>query len=198
MNKNLRIYYLNIFFCRSSIYIKAKKYKFNFKIEGKLNKDITQKEITIKREFELSEIDNKADCTFTIGLNKTADLSCNLNVEKHKDIKTFSFKTSQINTDNNEIYLSKFNDIVLINSEKGDNKKVIIIVSVICVVVGAALIGVGIFFLVRKLKSSKETIPNEIIETKNPTNKNIIQSNHVEDNEPNTEQRIVKFENNKN
>ena len=63
---------------------------------------------------------------------------------------------------------------------------------------GAALIGVGIFFLVRKLKSSKETIPNEIIETKNPTNKNIIQSNHVEDNEPNTEQRIVKFENNKN
>ena len=178
--------------------IKAKKYKFNFKIEGKLNKDITQKEITIKREFELSEIDNKADCTFTIGLNKTADLSCNLNVEKHKDIKTFSFKTSQINTDNNEIYLSKFNDIVLINSEKGDNKKVIIIVSVICGVVGAALIGVGIFFLVRKLKSSKETIPNEIIETKNPTNKNIIQSNHVEDNEPNTEQRTVKFENNKN
>jgi len=142
--------------------IQADDFEFNFKIDGKLSKDITQNEITIKKEFELSEVDTKANCVFRIGLNKIADLSCDLNVENHKDIKTFSFKTSQINTDDNEIYLSKFNDIVLINSEEDDNKKVIIIVSVICSVVGAALIGVGIFFLVRKLKSTKEKPINEV------------------------------------
>lgn len=54
--------------------------------------------------------------------------------------------------------MSKLNDIVLINSEEDDddNKTVIIVVIVVCCTVGAALIGVGIYFLVRKLKSTKK------------------------------------------
>ena len=171
--------------------IQADDFKFNFKIDGKLSKDITQKEITIKKEFELSEVETKANCAFRIGLNKIADLSCDLNVENHKDIKTFSFKTSQINTDDNEIYLSKFNDIVLINSEEDDdNKTVIIIVSVICSVVGASLIGVGIFFLVRKLKSTKEKPINEVNNV-NQEEKN----DNVMAYESNSGVRISKFEN---
>ena len=135
--------------------IKAEDFIFNFNIQGKLNKDLSSEESTIARDFELTEVDNKAKCTFTIGANQVAHLGCNLNVENHKDIKEFSFKTSEIKTENNEIYLSKFNDITLINSEEedNDNKTTIIVVSVVCAVVVAAGIGVGIYFLVRKMKS---------------------------------------------
>ena len=175
--------------------LQAKDFKFNFKIEGKLNKDITQTEIAIKKKFELAEVDTKADCTFRIGLNKVADLSCDLNVKAHKDIPTFSFKTSQINTENNEIYLSKFNDIVLINSEKDDDKTIIIIVSVVCSVVGAGLIGVGIFFLVRKLKSSKK---DRVVETYNNdnSNKRNLQTNKIfQTKEGETAERVIQFGN---
>ena len=149
----------------------------------------------IKKKFELAEVDTKADCTFRIGLNKVADLSCDLNVKAHKDIPTFSFKTSQINTENNEIYLSKFNDIVLINSEKDDDKTIIIIVSVVCSVVGAGLIGVGIFFLVRKLKSSKK---DRVVETYNndDSNKRNLQTNKIFQNkEGETAERVIQFGN---
>ena len=179
--------------------IKANKFKFNFKIDGKLNKEITQTEITLEREFELAEVDTKANCVFRIGLNKTADLSCDLNVKDHKDIKTFSFKTAQINTDTNEIYLSKFNDIVLINSEEGKkNKTRIIIISVVCAVVGAALIAVGIFFLVRKIRASKQILSNPSHEV-NVSNQNG-GNNHIQTDNPmvydvNTGERISKFEN---
>ena len=97
-------------------YIKANNFEFNFKIEGKLNKELSKEKIILNREFEIVEIKTKANCIFVI-LNKNANLSCQFNAETHKNIKTFSFKTSQINTDTNEIFLNKFNDILLINSE---------------------------------------------------------------------------------
>ena len=179
--------------------IKANKFKFNFQINGKLNKEITQEEIIINREFELAEVDTRANCNFRIGLNKIADLSCDLNVQDHKDIKTFSFKTAQINTDTNEIYLSKFSDIVLINSEeeeKDDNDKtIIIIISVVCGVVGAALIGVGIFFLVRKIKSAKQ-VSATVINVREDNNQNV-QTNNIMNKEevvPSGE-RIIPFGN---
>ena len=138
--------------------IKAEDFKFNFNIQGKLDKDLSLEESTITRDFELTEVDNKAKCKFTIGANQVAHLGCTLNVENHKDIKEFSFKTSEIKTENNEIYLSKFNDITLINSEEedDDNKTTIIVVSVVCAVVVAAGIGVGIYFLLRKMKSGED------------------------------------------
>ena len=141
--------------------ITANDFKFNFKIEGKLNKDIIQKNLTIDKEFELSEVDTKANCTFTIKPNQNANLSCDLNAENHKNVKNFSFKTSQIDIENHSIYLSKLNDILLINSEnkEDDNNKetndrslkVIIILVIVCGVVAPALIGFILFFLVRKI-----------------------------------------------
>ena len=182
--------------------IKANDFKFNFIIKGKLSKNITSKELNIEKEFELYEIETKANCTFNISLNQTADLSCDLNVENYKNITTFSFKTSQINTDDNEIYFSKLNDIILINSEEkveeeekedddDGNKKVIIIVSVICGVVGATLIGVGIFFLVKKLKSNKSQIVEEE-NNKEIIDKNTLQSNDIKIYKEHSENNIVK------
>ena len=43
-------------------------------------------------------------------------------MEENKNIQEFSFKTSEISTDNNKIYLSKFNDIILINNEQKDKE----------------------------------------------------------------------------
>ena len=177
--------------------IKANDYKFNFKIEGKLNKEITQKEITIKKEFELNEINNKADCTFRIEPNKNADLSCNLKVENYKDIKTFSFKTSQIVTDSNEIYFSKLNDIILMNSEENDqNKTLVIVFVVISVVILAILIAVGIFFINRKLKKAKKkVIKTDKSEKYIIDNKKNISSRNMHALEGMSEERINKLEN---
>ena len=73
--------------------------------------------------MELAEVDTKATCTFSIGQNKAASLSCELNVEKHKNIKTFTFKTTEIKTENTETTLSQINEIELINSEEEEEKE---------------------------------------------------------------------------
>ena len=157
--------------------ITADNFKFNFKIEGKLNKKIpTQTEkIIINEKFNLSEVDTKADCKFELDIDQTGELNCELNVENYKNIKTFSFKTSQIIDENkNEIYLPKFNDITLINSEEkvvvedeGNKTKIIIIA--VCVVGGTIIIGaIVFFFLYRHLKEKKNLdINNEIRQNNN-------------------------------
>ena len=157
--------------------ISANDFKFKFTIEGILNKDIASEEI--RKEFELSEVDTKADCLFSIEANKVASLSCDLNVEKHKNIETFSFKTAEIKTNNNEIYLAKFNDIVLLNSKEKEedddkNKTLIIVVSVVCGVIGLAGISVGVYFLVKYLKSKTMKLNvDENKENRETNNKNI-------------------------
>ena len=141
--------------------ISANDFKFKFKIDGKLDQDITSRDLEL--EFDLAEVDTKANCIFNIGQNKISSLSCELNAESHKNIKSFSFKTSEITTDGKEIYLSKINDIALINSEEvkeeedddDDDKTEVIVVSVLCAVVAAVGIGIGIFFLIKKLRVSK-------------------------------------------
>jgi hypothetical protein len=152
------LYKIIVFKMDKEIYnITANDFKFNFQIDGKLSKDITP--VTLERELELAEVDTKAKCKFIIGSNKIANLICDLDVNNHKDISTFSFKTSEIQTDdkNNDIYLAKFNDIELINSqekEKEDTKLKpwIIAIIVICCVLGAAGIGFGIYFIIKKTK----------------------------------------------
>ena len=170
--------------------IKATNYKFNFKIEGKLSKEIAQ--IELKKEFELSEVDTKANCIFTIGLEKNADLSCELNVQNHKDIKIFSFKTSQINIDNNEIYLAKLNDIKLINSEKNNKKAIIIIVSVVCGIILAVLLGVGIYFMGKKLKSNNEKPVKKMFD--NNKKKNMMKPDNITVDEVSSGVKINNFE----
>ena len=119
-------------------------------------------------------MDTKAKCKFIIGSNKIANLICDLDVNNHKDISTFSFKTSEIQTDdkNNDIYLAKFNDIELINSqekEKEDTKLKpwIIAIIVICCVLGAAGIGFGIYFIIKKIKKMQVSEPQVNIVEKN-------------------------------
>ena len=101
--------------------IKATDFKFKFTLDGKLDQDITSEDI--KLYMELAEVDTKATCTFSIGQNKAASLSCELNVEKHKNIKTFTFKATEIKTENIEISLSQINEIELINSEEEEEKE---------------------------------------------------------------------------
>ena len=172
--------------------ISANDFKFKFKIDGKLYQDITSRDLEL--EFDLAEVDTKAKCIFNIGQNKISSLSCELNAESHKNIKSFSFKTSEITTDGKEIYLSKINDIALINSEEvkeeedddDDDKTVVIVVSVVCAVVAAVGIGIGIFFLIKKLRVSKVN-----------NNENKISENNKKNQEPlaseRSGQKVIEF-----
>ena len=153
--------------------INAEEYKFNFKISGNLNKDITP--TTINRDFELYEIDTKANCKFEIGDNKVASLSCELNVENYTNIEEFSFKTSEIFTENNEIYLSQFNDIILTNSktqkDNDDDRSWVIPVSVVCAVICGIGIGIGVYLIFRKIRLNKTKSETEVdIKSKGQTN----------------------------
>ena len=103
----------------------AEEYFFDIKIEGTISKDVTNID-PIYTQFYLNEVnDTRASCIFTIGSNQNANLTCTLNVEKYKDIKTFSFQTKKIITSNYEIYLEDLDTISLINSgEKKSGKSV--------------------------------------------------------------------------
>ena len=70
--------------------ISANDFKFKFKIDGKLDQDITSRDLEL--EFDLAEVDTKANCIFNIGQNKISSLSCELNAESHKNIKSFLSK----------------------------------------------------------------------------------------------------------
>ena len=96
--------------------IKSKNYIFDFKIEGKINKEISRK--AINTELELNEIEENAICTFNIEENKKANLYCNMDVNKYKEQNLFTFKTYEINTDDNDFYLAKIDEILLINDEE--------------------------------------------------------------------------------
>ena len=168
--------------------ITANDFKFNFTIEGKFNKHISNIPLTIQKEFYLSEVDTKANCLFLISENLNANLSCEIDMKKHKNIKTFSFITSEINTDEgDEIYLAKLNNIKLINSLEKEkdkkNKTTIIIIIVICGIVVIVGLSIGIFFMVKKVKSNEEKKNDAQIEEKanevkeNDRSKNIILKN---------------------
>ena len=81
--------------------IKANKFKFNFKIEGKLNKNLVNETLTLNQKFDLVEVNAQINCHFSV-VNLSSDLSCNFDANKFKDVKTFSFKTAEINTKDNE------------------------------------------------------------------------------------------------
>ena len=64
--------------------ITANDFKFNFTIEGKLNKYISNIPLTIQKEFYLSEVDTKANCLFLISENLKANLSCEIDMKNIK------------------------------------------------------------------------------------------------------------------
>ena len=139
----------------------AKDFIFDFKIEGKLNKEIATGIIT--ENFDLNEIDEKASCDFAIEADKKASLSCKIDINKYKALSLLSFKTSEIATANNNIYLAKLDQVYLVNNieeekEEDDDNKTAIIAG--CVVAGVVVIGAGVGILIYFLKCRKISTPN--------------------------------------
>ena len=99
----------------------ATNYTFDFKIDGEINKAISP--FTIPVELELNEVDKKADCNFVVEENQKASLSCTLNIEQYKEQKSFTFKAAEIRTDGNEIYLSKIDEVLLVNKVQDVNEE---------------------------------------------------------------------------
>ena len=154
----------------------AEKYKFNFKIDGMLNGNLTDKK-PFKGDLDLVEVDKKVNCEFTSETNLNAYLTCDFNAENYKDIKTFSFKMSQISNKDNDIIVSNLDKITLINTEEEksffEKNKLIIIIICGCAL-GAILIGVLIFFIIRKKRANQS---NNFINMQESGMKNINISN---------------------
>lgn len=134
---------------------KANNYIFDFKLEGELNKDINKQNISIN--LQLNEIEETANCIFMIEDNKKANLICRLDINKYKNKNLFSFKTYEINTENNEnIYFAKLDQILLYNDvyeeEEKKNKSYIIIG---CIIGGIILISIGICIIIYLVKRPK-------------------------------------------
>ena len=150
----------------------SNNYSFDFKIEGKINKEISPK--SIDADLELNDIKENVTCNFIIEEDKKANLNCKLNIEKYKAQKLFTFKTSEIITDENEFYLSKLDEVVLINGDafEEENKekeekegKINIVIIVICVVFGVLVIGGLIaltIYLIKKKKVTKVINENQV------------------------------------
>ena len=139
--------------------ITSKNYLFDFKIEGKINKEISTK--SIDSELELNEIEERATCKFIIEEDKKANLKCNINIKNHKDQKTFTFKTLEINTEENDIYLARIDEILLIY--EGKEKKDFRFLVIILVVVGGLInIGVIITLIICLARKKAKNNPNTL------------------------------------
>lgn len=169
--------------------ITLQRYDSEFIIKGIINKEINS--TIMEAELNLIEAKNlSAICKFIIEELNKSSLNCTININPYKDQKTFSFKTSEIITEEYEIYLSKINEILLINEgkeEKGDENKdnnnneknnlfIIILIGIICFVI---LVAASIFIICylkkkhyqNKLEKKKKNI-NEIRQIKNQENSN--------------------------
>ena len=170
---------------------KADKFKFNFKIEGSLDKNKIGKEISLEEDFELAEVnDTKVKCVFSLKEDGNGDLSCNFNANNHKKIKTFSFKISEIKVDDNDIYFVNLNDIELINTEENNLKKILIIVgSIVGGVVVATSIGIVVYCIKKKKKLQ---LANERYNTQNVRRKKMTNRNPTSPFEQNAENQTSK------
>ena len=154
--------------------ITLQKYDSEFKINGKINKEINQ--TVMEAELNIIEINNlSASCKFIIEERNKSSLNCTINIKPYKDQKTFSFKTSEIITTENDIYLSKINEILLINEVNEDKKdednigtKINIIIIIIVIAVCVVILGTGTFFVVCCWK--KKCKRNKIEKEKNKSN----------------------------
>ena len=172
-------------------------YQFNFTLDGKIDKQLKPRIIDAK--IKLVEIENKeADCKFNIKEDKKADLNCQINVEDYKEYKILSFKISEIGDEENPIYLSRINEVKLINEEKKEEEneneneknnsnylKIIIIICVIILIVSIIIIAICIKRLISrrtikiKEKSNKVTEKKikDITNNENSTNRKVAKNN---------------------
>ena len=140
----------------------SEDYKFNFTINGKIHPKLEPEEIKV--DIPISEIEEKAaNCIFNIKESQRADLSCNVNVEDYKEYKTLSFGQITLKNNCKEIFLSRIDEVKLINiqkeneeeikEDKNDNK-IIIIITIVAIIV-AFIIVVTISILVKKHNQAK-------------------------------------------
>ena len=145
--------------------ITAKNYIFDFKIDGKINREVPNK--SIDTELELNEIEDKATCNFKVEEDKNATLSCIIDINKYKDQEIFSFKTAEIKTDENDFYLAKIDEVLLINKKEEGKKKNYTILISICVSAGVVVITAIIIItivIIRKYKK-KNQVSEKVVET---------------------------------
>ena len=135
--------------------ITSPDYHFDFTLKGKLNRELEVG--TIDAQIPLSQNkDKKVECKFNIKENKEADLSCDINLEEYKDYNKFSFKITEIGSNENPIYLSRINEINLISENK--TKKNYTIIIIVCVIVGVIIISIIIGIIIFKMKKVKSNI----------------------------------------
>ena len=131
-----------------------------------------------------------------------AKLKCGLDINKYQTLNTFSFKTSEIKTDNNDIFIPKLDEVLLTNDIKDEeeekandedkkdkkDKKNYTGIIIGCVIGGVVIISAAIVLticLVKRAKKQDNININEI--TKNRDQKEI---------EGQNEERVSRFENN--
>jgi hypothetical protein len=167
----------------------AKNYIFDFKIEGKLNKEIAKG--NINTELELNEIEDKLNCNFAIEDNQKANLNCKLDISDYKNQKIFSFKTSEINDENNNIYIAKLDEVLLINDikEQTDKKNYLWLI-IGCVIGGAILFGCGIGLTIYLIKRKKKN--TEVLATTTMNNRHRHRISNAS-NEEQSKRKIIAF-----
>ena len=138
---------------------RANNYIFDFKIEGKINKEIAPG--SIKADLELNEIEEKAACNFVVEEDKyTSNLNCKMDISKYKEMTLFTFKTSEINTDDNDIFLAKLDEVSLINEKDEEEKKNYTAIIIVSVIAGVLVIGGTTALIIYFIKCKKKTNTN--------------------------------------
>ena len=89
-------------------------YYFDFKIDGKLNKQLDS--FQIYKMMDISENDDglAANCSFIAEENQSANLKCKLNISEYKNQKYFLFKTSEISDEKIDIFIPNLDQVQLI------------------------------------------------------------------------------------
>ena len=112
-----------------------------------------------------------------------------MDISDYKNQKIFSFKTSEINDENNNIYIAKLDEVLLINDIKEEtDKKNYLWLIIGCVIGGAILIGCGIGLTIYLIKRKKKNI--EIVATTRVNNRHRISNAN---NEEQTKRKIIPF-----
>jgi len=153
----------------------VKNNTLNFIIYGAIRRKINNTEIYT--QLELEEIDEKANCDFIIKENILPYLNCKLNIEKHKEKKDFKFKTTEIQTGNNNmtIYLSKIKEFSLNNNgddgyyqifeeEKKDSKAASTIILIIGIL---SFIGFILFVALLSFLKNEQDVNVQIVDYNN-------------------------------
>ena len=147
--------------------ITSDNYYFNVSIPGKLNKESNAETIDVKMKF--FEINDEANCTFEIKEdNISAQLNCEVDLKEHKDVNSVSFKTFEIGDKSKPVYLSKINEISLVNEIEPEDttyadfirnlKKIGIIVAIIIVLL--IILSIVIYFILKTVKKAKQAKNN--------------------------------------